>query len=307
MKRYSAEWKAAVLKKMLPPMNLSVAEVSRQEGISDVTLYAWRRTVKAEGVPVPGAGKVPDTWSAEAKLAVVIETAEVAMAHELLDLTWKKLRLMQLEQRVLYDQVYEPPKASPFDDELLFQEKVVRNFHRLISIDPSESGVILGQYLDAKALLAKKEITAEDFESLATKRASLYRYLQDSAKEFGIAQLTIDTPEMDEGDNPLAGAEHTSFIKACLIEIVEEYDDIFRLLSDVPQIHREWRELKDRRLMNFMQNQNVSRARDDLSRQFFRVLAELRKHQDWRRERNALVIDAEPANQPLDDDVPHAA
>ena len=75
MKRYSEERKAAVLRKLLPPLNMTVAEVSRQEGISDVTLYAWRSRVRAEGVPVPGAGKVSDDWSAEAKLAMVIETA----------------------------------------------------------------------------------------------------------------------------------------------------------------------------------------------------------------------------------------
>lgn len=64
-----------MLRKLLPPMNLSVAEVSRQEGISTVTLYAWRNKVKSEGVPVPGSVKGADDWSAEAKLAVVIETA----------------------------------------------------------------------------------------------------------------------------------------------------------------------------------------------------------------------------------------
>ncbi len=75
MSGYSEERKAAVLKKLLPPMNMSVAEVSRQEGISTVTLYAWRNRVKAEGVPVPGSVNGADEWSAEAKLAVVIETA----------------------------------------------------------------------------------------------------------------------------------------------------------------------------------------------------------------------------------------
>lgn len=75
MSRYSEERKAAVLRKLLPPINMSVAEVSRQEGIATVTLYAWRNQVKAEGVPVPGANKVADEWSAEAKLAVVVETA----------------------------------------------------------------------------------------------------------------------------------------------------------------------------------------------------------------------------------------
>ena len=64
MARYSAERKAAILRKLLPPMNNSVAEVARQEGISDVTLYAWRKAAKQEGKPVPGDVKTTDEWSA---------------------------------------------------------------------------------------------------------------------------------------------------------------------------------------------------------------------------------------------------
>lgn len=78
MIRYSPERKAAVLKKLLPPHSLSVAEVSRQEGISDVTLYTWRKQAKAGGEVVSGSGKVAQAWPADAKLAVVIETATLS-------------------------------------------------------------------------------------------------------------------------------------------------------------------------------------------------------------------------------------
>jgi len=78
MSRYSPERKEAVLKKMLPPHNLPVAEMARQEGISDVTLYAWRKEAKKGGAAVPGDQKLTDNWPAEAKLAVVIETAPLS-------------------------------------------------------------------------------------------------------------------------------------------------------------------------------------------------------------------------------------
>ncbi len=39
MARYSEERKASVLKKLLPPNNRSVADVAREEGISEPTLY----------------------------------------------------------------------------------------------------------------------------------------------------------------------------------------------------------------------------------------------------------------------------
>lgn len=78
MPRYAPERKEALLRKLLPPHNLSVAQLAREEGISDVTLYAWRKQAKAGGAAVPGDQKLTDNWSAEAKLAVVIETAALS-------------------------------------------------------------------------------------------------------------------------------------------------------------------------------------------------------------------------------------
>lgn len=78
MPRYSPERKAALLKKLLPPLNLSVAELARQEGVSEVTLYAWRKQAKVEGAVVPGDKKRPDDWPAEARFAVVLEAATLS-------------------------------------------------------------------------------------------------------------------------------------------------------------------------------------------------------------------------------------
>ena len=78
MARYSSERKAALLKKLLPPINMSVAELARQENISEVTLYNWRKHAKDGGSPVPGDNKLTDEWPAEAKFAVVLETAALS-------------------------------------------------------------------------------------------------------------------------------------------------------------------------------------------------------------------------------------
>ena len=74
MARYSNERKESILKKLLPPINLSVAEVARQEGMSAQTLYTWRDRAKRLGKPVPGKKLSTEDWSAEAKLATVVET-----------------------------------------------------------------------------------------------------------------------------------------------------------------------------------------------------------------------------------------
>lgn len=81
MARYSQERKEAILKKLLPPQNMTVAELSRSEGISSKTLYHWRDNLRKEGQPVPGKTLTSDDWSAEAKLAVIIETAPMSEAE----------------------------------------------------------------------------------------------------------------------------------------------------------------------------------------------------------------------------------
>ena len=51
--RYSEERKEAVLAKLLPPHNRTIAELAEEEGISTATLYAWRRQARGEGSPAP--------------------------------------------------------------------------------------------------------------------------------------------------------------------------------------------------------------------------------------------------------------
>lgn len=81
MARYSPERKAAVMRKLLPPENRTVREVSEEEGISEVTLYNWRKQAREQGVAVPGSGKQSEDWSPEAKFAVVVETATLSEAE----------------------------------------------------------------------------------------------------------------------------------------------------------------------------------------------------------------------------------
>ena len=78
MPRYSDERKAAVLAKLWPPHSMTVAALARDEGISEQTLYNWRTQAREEGRPVPGSKAKSDQWSAEAKLATVIETAALS-------------------------------------------------------------------------------------------------------------------------------------------------------------------------------------------------------------------------------------
>lgn len=81
MNRYSTERKQAVIHKMLGPDPIPILRLAREEGISDVTLYNWRKQARSEGQFVPTSSKNPDKWSPEARFACIVETASMTEAE----------------------------------------------------------------------------------------------------------------------------------------------------------------------------------------------------------------------------------
>jgi len=78
---YSNERKAAVLAKMLPPDNIPLGQLAKEEGISAATLAKWRADARARGQFLPDAKAGPEGWTSEDKLAAVIETASLNEAE----------------------------------------------------------------------------------------------------------------------------------------------------------------------------------------------------------------------------------
>jgi transposase-like protein len=74
MPQYSEGFRERAVQMMMPNA-MSVAQVSRETGVSEQTLYNWRNRFRHEGRAVPADSKNPENWSGVNKLAVVIETA----------------------------------------------------------------------------------------------------------------------------------------------------------------------------------------------------------------------------------------
>ena len=72
---YPKEQKEAVLKMMLPPSNKTIPQIAQEEGISEATLYNWRKAARAEGRLMPDGDTSPAGWSAADKFAAVLATA----------------------------------------------------------------------------------------------------------------------------------------------------------------------------------------------------------------------------------------
>lgn len=96
--RYPPERKESVLRKMMPPHNRSIKQLAQEEGISEATLFNWRKQARDKGVLMPNGDSGPEGWSARDKFAAVVESASLN-EHELCEYCRKKgIYPQQLEQ-----------------------------------------------------------------------------------------------------------------------------------------------------------------------------------------------------------------
>jgi len=72
--RYTEEFKAGIVRRMLPPGSESVIELSRETGVTTNTLYTWRKQKGAKGIVMLGKRKKSESWSSEEKFEVVVQT-----------------------------------------------------------------------------------------------------------------------------------------------------------------------------------------------------------------------------------------
>lgn len=80
MTHYASEWKESLIARMLPPHQVSVAELARETGIPKDTLYTWR--IKAtRGDATATTAAVPGELSSEEKFAAVLETESLNEAE----------------------------------------------------------------------------------------------------------------------------------------------------------------------------------------------------------------------------------
>lgn len=83
MARYSESFKMSIMQKMMPPENQKVSTIAQETGMSEGTLYKWKKEAKAKGIVIPDGEPNAQAWSTQDKFQVVLETASLNEAdHE---------------------------------------------------------------------------------------------------------------------------------------------------------------------------------------------------------------------------------
>lgn len=75
---YDKELKNSIIIRMMEPNNETVASLSRETGIPEVTLYKWKKQYSGKDLPTPANGAKSNRWSTQEKFQIVLETASLS-------------------------------------------------------------------------------------------------------------------------------------------------------------------------------------------------------------------------------------
>lgn len=216
------------------------------------------------------------------------DVAESSMVRELAVLTWKKLRLERLEQAAFVRALKIPVKVLdicsmvPVED---CHDWLIRD----ISIVTEE---FIATYSEILESLRPGSENVELNERLMLFSSNNPEFIERFRKE-----RLLD--EADKGSREYLGHKLDSQVykdqlpkKWTVTEMKERLNQIQWVAEYLEEIKAAIASVKEKRLLDLMQDQGIVRAHDDLSRAFYRTLSELRRQQSWRQKIG--IIDVTP-------------
>ncbi len=223
------------------------------------------------------------------------DIAEAAMVRNLAVITWKKLRVEKLEHAGLIRKLHEPFELPEyfkvqFDFEGHAQEKVL-GLARV-----TEAAHLPDWKLGFQLLrkFSKQGATVKELDQLQNDAPLVYEFLLLAAKDLGA-----------ENDGHLAWSkmqvknllnEKYDFITNFSEKFIKKYKEQEWVLDHLDALKSIVVQIQEHRLLKFIQFNSAQRVYDDLDRSFYKTLSELRRHQQWRRDMQAIDV------APIEDD-----
>jgi len=211
---------------------------------------------------------------------------ESALVHDLTVLAWKKLRLERLEYRQLRDKLNKPLDyfeteylglSIPADGQSYFDDpSLISDFDLDVTVEHLKYSKRLKA---AKYSLAALEEIHRD--SLGT-FVKIKRKIEDLGATVTTAKSMVDCAYSDSTD--------TKPLEDVTNKVIVECEAIFWAVEHRDKILLAKQKIQDKRLVSELGFEKGRRVGDDLDRFFFRTLGELRKQQEWRCRRDAIVI-----------------
>ena len=251
-------------------------------GMHAVVYNAVKTGAYAIQVVLPGedASQFADLEAQLMKDFEPVGMAEGTMVHDLAVLTWRRLRVDRVERSGMVQTV-----QDPFPDGKLAQSYGAGFLKSALPrLDP---------YCPA----------SEDEFDESTQKAAQLQALQAALsctvavvrRKWPLAFAALvhwsDCYNIVVGDLIEGSADCAYELEDAIQELLSDAETVTWLWQNREAVDAAVSRARDARLWTFMQRNNTQRINDDISRAFFRTLSELRKQQDWRRRRTAIVLD----------------
>ena len=211
------------------------------------------------------------------------------MVKSLAVLTWKKLRAQKIEHSGLVRML-----ATKFD---------ITDFLRVsFPVAVTNPGPVL-TVVDAMTEAVEEELrvafgycdqfilatpNAQELQLMRQQSPLLYEYLESKASS-GMKNCSF-WPSMNVKNGH---GQVFPFIHHHCKTFLSDNDIPVLAVKHAVKLREIIKEIKEARLLKFMQESSIQRVHDDLDRAFYRTLSELRKHQHWRQERNTVDVTSE--------------
>lgn len=221
----------------------------------------------------------------------VEDSIESMIVRQIAEVTWKIMRLDRIRNQVESNILTRPIKASEIF-EMGFPDKAgvayLLELPEPLSPEDMEAFALLGDGLSS--IDQMEEQRGQILELQSTKPDLYYHIEAYSSSGAGASQQSLivvirGLRDDDESERQLSAKRVQELYKS-LIDLSEACEHIRSRAQELQEIRSL---VLDKRLMDFMDRASNSRAHEDLQRSMIRLLGELRRQKDWRK--NNRVVD----------------
>jgi hypothetical protein len=210
--------------------------------------------------------------------------AESMIVHELSNLTWKLLRLAKLEDAHFLRAMNHPISESDLRHEGL---RLPYAYMELIQdLSPYNEEFFRLNELHLEYLRRFEDgygISKDEFYEMPKAYPALYEELVHMASQYAKVDKTDVAPEslislkyITENGGSMA------FVHYAYGALQKHCEDLVYIHQNLDSIQSAVTNVRERRLLEALQDQGIMRAHDELQRSFYKALNELRRHQTWR-------------------------
>ena len=211
------------------------------------------------------------------------DSVEKSLLHDLAVLTWKKSRLTRLEQSGLLRKLSAPITLEEFKSSGVDYTKEAFQFWNERQSFTEQEQVSYKRMLDIVKPLHHRKVTLKHLEEIQKSCLEVFKTILDAYLHFN--SLDDEEPSLEILQKEIVcppGQDAQYLVEYVIGIIIPAYKAALWCTKNAGKINEAVALIKQERLLKAMQIDGSSRAYDDLSRSYLRILNEYRTHHDWR-------------------------